>query len=127
MTETTTTTTTTAIDPAKAVIDPDKFTKRRRHQRLHGICNLMVEYGVTLSELEKFFLEEYETKDAEMFRKRNGHKQRPIKKARAANALKSRWDKYEAMKTSHLVAKEEAKQRVAEVPKPDFDSFGVEV
>ena len=116
------------IDPSKAVIDPDKFTKRRRQHRLQGICNLMVEYGVTLLELEKFFLEEYETKDAEMFRKRNGQKQKPIKKARAANALKSRWDKYEAMKTSHITAKEEAKERIASVPKPDFGDFiGVEV
>jgi hypothetical protein len=83
----------------------------------------MVEYGVTLNELETFFIEEYEPQGAEVTRKRQRQLKAPDRQKKAKHAIKTRWEKYDAMKTSHLVAKEEARERVAEVPKPNILSF----
>ena len=106
------------METTDPIVNPNKFVEQRRGHRLNGLCDLMVEYGVTIEELEQHFLYVYEPRSAKAAKKRNKQSQAPIRQARAVNAVKTRWDRYEAMKTSHLIRKEESLARTAAVPKP---------
>jgi hypothetical protein len=99
-------------------VSANKFVEQRRIHRLNGICDLMVEYGVTVEEIEHHFLYVYSPRSAQTAKKRQKQAQAPIRQQRAINAIRTRWDKHEAMKTSHLVRKQELLNRTASVPKP---------
>ena len=87
--------------------------------QLDSICSSLVEFGVTLLELEQYFINEYETTDAAIIRKRKTQAGKQRRSDIARNAVNTRWAKYEKLKTSHIVRKETAANRAANVPIPE--------
>jgi len=105
-------------------VSANKFVEQRRTHRLNGICDLMVEYGVTVEEIEYHFLYVYEPRSTQTAKKRQKQSQAPIRQQRAITAVRTRWDKHEAMKTSHLERAAELKARTDAVPKPSLVKLG---
>lgn len=87
--------------------------------QLDSICDSLVECGVTLLELEQYFINEYETTDATIVRKRKNQAGKQRRSEIGRNAVNTRWAKYNKLKTSHIEKKETAAKRVASVPIPE--------
>ena len=87
--------------------------------QLDSICASLVECGVTLLELEQYFINEYETTDAAIIRKRRNQAGKKRRSEIGRNAVNTRWAKYNKLKTSHIVRKETAAKRAASVPIPE--------
>jgi hypothetical protein len=87
--------------------------------QLDSICASLVEFGVTLLELEQYFINEYETTDAAIIRKRKTQAGKQRRSEIGKNAVNTRWARYEKLKTSHIVKKETAIKRAAAVPIPE--------
>jgi hypothetical protein len=91
----------------------------QRTIQLDSVCASLVEFGVTLLELEQYFINEYETTDAAIIRKRKTQAGNQRRSDIARNAVNTRWAKYEKLKTSHIVRKETAAKRATSVPIPE--------
>ena len=91
----------------------------QRTIQLDSVCASLVEFGVTLLELEQYFINEYETTDAAIIRKRKTQAGKQRRSDIARNAVNTRWAKYEKLKTSHIVRKETAAKRATSVPIPE--------
>ena len=91
----------------------------QRTIQLDSVCASLVEFGVTLLELEQYFINEYETTDAAIVRKRQNQAGKKRRSEIGKNAVNTRWARYEKLKTSHIVRKETAANRAAAVPIPE--------
>jgi len=85
---------------------------------LNGICDLIVRYNVGLDELESYFLNLYKPKQARLAQKRGNRSVYHKRVDQAKRALKSRWERYDELRTSHIDKDDEKRQRVEAVPKP---------
>lgn len=96
----------------------NRLSEQRRHQQLQGVCDLLIENDIPFDELEEYFLHLYKPKSLRAAEVRGRRRSKVNRVEIARNANNIRWNRYNALKTSHIERKEEQQQRIKDVEKP---------